>query len=188
MTSQGSETKSFNHKADNEFLLLFLNFSVCWSGLPLSKQNSCLNLLKSTTIQYCKCCFFGKGKKRCGNVLELQRRDVNKLSGNCSRNYKFLQDTFKWGLWQLGTQRGWLMGLLTCRGVALRKPLWHMRSEYTAGTFNPSVARSTCSPFCSTLHCSIILTWYPTNCLVTCEHFCRSNMYHNTHLTWSCAV
>lgn len=109
----------------------FLNISVCWSGLPAAKQNSFLNLLKSTTIRCHKCLFFWKRKKRSGNVLELQRRDVNKLSGNCLRIYKFLQDTFKWGLWQLGTKTVWLMGLLTCRKVALRKSPWHMSSEWS---------------------------------------------------------
>lgn len=29
VTSHVSETKAFNHKADNELLLLFLNISVC---------------------------------------------------------------------------------------------------------------------------------------------------------------
>lgn len=152
---------------------------MCWSGLPITKQNGCLNLLKSTTIQCHKCYFFGKGKKKRGNVLELQRRGLNnKLSGNCSGNYKFLQDNFKWGLWQLGTQTGWLMGLLTCREVALRKLSWHMRGEWSK-----QMELSTfwwlglhVPPCWSTPSCSIIVTLCHTNCCVPGEHFCISTV------------
>ena len=102
---------------------------MCWSGLPITKRNSCLNLLKSTTNQCHNAIYFWEKEKTSGNILELQRRGVNKLSGISSRKYKFLQDSVRWGLWQLGAQTGWWMALLTCREVALRKQLWHIRSE-----------------------------------------------------------
>lgn len=124
--------KLLSTKQTMSSFFLFLNISVCVDQACPSLNKTaawiCLNQQLSDVIN----AIFLEKEKRSGNVLELQRRrDVNKLSGNCSRNYKFLQDTFKWGLWQLGTQTGWLMGLLTCRKVALRKPLWHMSSEWS---------------------------------------------------------
>lgn len=95
MTSQGSSTKAFNHKADNELPFLFLNISVSVDRACPSPNKTpaqiCLNQQLSNVIN----AIFLEKEKRSGNVLELQRRDVNKLSGNCSRNYKFLQDTLK---------------------------------------------------------------------------------------------
>lgn len=97
---------------------------MCWSGLPITKRNSCLNLLKSTTNQCHNAIYFLEKEKTSGNTLELQRRGVNKLSGICSRTYQFLQDSVRWGLWQLGAQAGWWMALLTCREVGSRCDTW----------------------------------------------------------------